>query len=144
MQKNMFAWSASLLILLGLLFTVYATQQPEAVVLLQWQTATELDTAGFNLYRAESADGPFVKVNAALIAAAADPVKGSLHHFEDRTVQSGRTYYYQLEDVDTEGQRTTNLFDPIAARSDRNLIFISAFLLLVMGAAVAVAGRRAR
>ncbi|MFQ5578801.1 MAG: hypothetical protein ACE5G8_17630, partial [Anaerolineae bacterium] len=46
-------------------------------VTLTWQTGTEIDNAGFNLYRAASANGPWTKLNSALIAAQGDPVAGA-------------------------------------------------------------------
>ncbi|MGQ9491610.1 MAG: hypothetical protein ACUVR4_00790 [Anaerolineae bacterium] len=48
-----------------------------APVRIEWRTETEINTAGFNLYRSESPAGPFdVKVNDQLIPPAADPLTG--------------------------------------------------------------------
>ncbi|TMC47701.1 MAG: hypothetical protein E6J26_11115 [Chloroflexi bacterium] len=66
-----------------------APAQPAAPIVVNWTTKSEVNTAGFNLYRAESASGPFVQINQALIPAANDPIT-----------------YYQLEDVDLNGTRT--------------------------------------
>ena len=38
-------------------------------VTLKWRTATEVDNAGFNIYRASSKDGNYTKINNTLIAA---------------------------------------------------------------------------
>jgi hypothetical protein len=78
---------------------------------LAWQTGTETDNAGFNLYRSASADGPWTKVNGALIAAEGDPVAGASYSYVD-TPGSG-TFYYQLEDVDIHGVST--LHGPVKA-----------------------------
>lgn len=74
-----------------------------AVVVVEWATATEINTAGFNLYRSERAEGPFSKINAQLIPASADPMIGGKYTYEDSGVVAGRTYYYQLEDVEFGG-----------------------------------------
>lgn len=74
-----------------------------ARVVVEWTTATEINTAGFNLYRGERAEGPFTKINAELIAASPDPLLGGKYRFEDTYVVSGQTYYYELEDVEYGG-----------------------------------------
>jgi hypothetical protein len=73
-------------------------------VALAWETATELDNAGFNLYRALLDGGPYSKVNGALISAKGDAVSGASYSFVD-TADYG-TYYYKLEDVDLYGVST--------------------------------------
>lgn len=70
-------------------------------VTLAWATTTELDNAGFNLYRATSPDGPWTQVNEALIAAQGDIFSGASYSFVD-TPGYG-TFYYQLENVDYYG-----------------------------------------
>jgi hypothetical protein len=70
---------------------------------LEWTTATETDTAGFNLYRGERPEGPFVKINDAMIPSSPDPLVGGQYHYSDHDVVPGKTYYYQLEDVEFTG-----------------------------------------
>jgi hypothetical protein len=91
----------------------YFTAEPRGVhVALAWETGTEIDNAGFNLYRASAPDGPYVKVNAALIAAQGDPTSGASYAFLDRGLTPG-TYFYKLEDVDLSG--VTVFHGPISA-----------------------------
>ena len=78
----------------------------EAVVIVEWTTASEVDTAGFNLYRSESPDGPFARINDHLIPASPDPLLGGSYAFTDSNVVAGHTYYYQLEDVEIDGTAT--------------------------------------
>ena len=75
-------------------------------VTLAWETGTEVDNAGFNLWRSEAADGPYTKHNDALIPAEGDPVSGASYVYTDTEVVKGVTYYYQLEDVDIYGVST--------------------------------------
>jgi hypothetical protein len=78
-----------------------------------WRTESEINTAGFNLYRGLSPTGPFdVKVNDRLIPASPDPVTGGEYRFVDRSVRPGVTYYYQLQEVEIDGR--VNSYGPIA------------------------------
>jgi len=79
---------------------------------LAWETGTEVDNAGFNLYRATAADGAYTKVNDALIAAKGDAVSGASYSYLDQRLQAG-TYFYKLEDVDLSGLVTTH--GPVSA-----------------------------
>jgi hypothetical protein len=79
---------------------------------LAWETGTEVDNAGFNLYRAAAEDSPYVKINDALVVAEGDPVAGASYSFVD-TGLAGGVYYYKLEDVDLNGVAT--LHGPVSA-----------------------------
>jgi hypothetical protein len=87
-----------------------------APVSVQWQTETEMETAGFNLFRGTSPDGPFdVKINESLIPPADDPLTGKDYTYVDRSTQPGVTYYYQLQEVERNGR--VNTFGPISVRA---------------------------
>lgn len=73
-------------------------------VTLLWETASEIDTAGFNILRSESEDGVYAKINDALIPAQGGTTQGAAYSYVDNGVQNGGTYWYQLEDVDTNGE----------------------------------------
>ena len=51
-------------------------------VTLIWVTETEIDNAGFNIYRA-GADGEFVKINAEMIPAQGTAASGATYQFVD-------------------------------------------------------------
>ena len=73
-------------------------------VLLTWETATELDNLGFNILRADSADGERIQVNRRLIPSEmSGNAMGATYTYLDETAAPGQTYYYWLEDVDVHG-----------------------------------------
>ncbi len=98
-----------LLILLLIPLLLVGCGQQGAIV--TWETASEVDTAGFNLYRSESPDGPWEKINDSLIPPSEDPVRGGKYTFRDASAEPGKTYYYQLEEVELSGKTTR--FPPI-------------------------------
>ncbi len=73
-------------------------------VTLDWKTATEVDNAGFNLYRATSEDGVKTQLNGSLLAASAAGASGASYSFVDRPGDG--VFYYWLEDVDLTGRTT--------------------------------------
>jgi len=70
----------------------------EGAIQLIWETASENDVAGYNLYRSTTKDKGFEPVNDELILAGED-----CYVFDDNTVDVGRVYYYKLEYVDLLG-----------------------------------------
>ena len=96
-----------------------AAQEPTptaSVVVVEWTTETEVDTAGFNLYRSDSPDGSYIKINHDLIPGSSDPLLGAKYVYTDTNVVAGRTYYYKLEDVELDG--TTTIHGPIEVVAD--------------------------
>jgi hypothetical protein len=84
---------------------------PASVVIVEWTTESEVDTAGFNIYRSESVEGPYIRINPELIPSSPDPILGGKYVYTDTNVVAGHTYYYKLEDVELGG--TTTMHGPI-------------------------------
>lgn len=63
-------------------------------VALTWNPSTSSTVAGYNLYRGTSSGGPYTKMNSSLNLGTSDT---------DATVQSGKTYYYVVTAVDSNG-----------------------------------------
>lgn len=96
---------------------------------LEWETASELNNAGFNLYRSESSTGPWAQLNTTLIPPQyPGSVLGGVYEWWDTLVRPGEVYYYRLEDIDIDGARTFH--GPVWATADRVVHYL--YLPLVM------------
>lgn len=120
--------------------TACQSRGPESLVIVEWTTESEVETAGFNLYRSDSSEGPYVKVNPALIPGSSDPLLGGRYVYTDTNVVAGRTYYYKLEDVELDG--TTTLHGPIevVAEEGNSSVFANLAALWPVAVLVAVLG----
>jgi hypothetical protein len=72
-------------------------------VIIKWSTESEIENTGFNLYRSESADGDYAKINDALISAEGFSTQGASYEFIDKNVKNRKTYWYKLEDINLSG-----------------------------------------
>ena len=137
------AWAAGgILIVLSVAWLVYTEFFPgPGRVIIEWTTASEVNTAGFNLYQAEQPDGSYKRVNPELIPSSVDPMLGGQYVYTDTQVISGRMYYYQLEDVDYDG--ATVRHGPLEARAQTAyppLNSIAWWALLACGGLLSLAG----
>lgn len=90
-------------------------------IVVRWTTESELDNAGFNVYRSETRDGEFNQVNAELIQGAGTTGERNTYKWVDASAKVGQVYYYQIEDVSFAGERqmlaTTKLRGLISAKN---------------------------
>jgi len=87
------------------------------MVMVNWETASEIDTAGFHIWRSwkrNPAESDFERITGQLIPAEGGPSQGTTYHFFDMCVVSGHPYCYRLEDIDLTGKSTFH--DPAVAR----------------------------
>lgn len=89
---------------------------------LKWTTASEIKTAGFNVYRSEQPQGPYRRMNRFLIPAAGSALLGNTYTFLDFAVEPGKEYYYQLEDVELDGASTRHETFAAASRSSNRIL----------------------
>lgn len=90
-------------------------------VSLTWETASETNNVGFNLYRSDSPDGKKTKLNASMIPSKVNPgsLIGAVYSFTDTGIglkggfKPKQVFYYWLEDVDLSGM--TVLHGPVKA-----------------------------
>ncbi len=94
---------------------------------VNWKTASEFDTAGFNVYRSERPDQDFIRINDALIHSTADTTSGAEYSYIDQEVNRGTTYYYKLEDV--EFDNTTTFHEVVTGEAEQ----IDTWALVLIG-----------
>jgi hypothetical protein len=83
-------------------------------IMLEWETAQELDNLGFNLYRGLTGDfDQAVKLNSSLIPGQTGDATGAFYQWPDNNVEIGVQYTYWLEDVDINSNSTVH--DPVTA-----------------------------
>ena len=84
-------------------------------VVVTWETVSELDNAGFTLYRTGSVgDRPEPSdLLVTMPSQAPGSTQGAFYSYEDAAVEAGQTYWYWLEDVDLSG--ATTLHGPVSA-----------------------------
>ncbi len=97
--------------------TLIALSSLEAIpangaVALQWSTESEIENAGFNIYRSLNGE-EYEQINNGLIPAEGSPTEGTTYELMDTGVQNRKTYHYKLEDVDLNG--TTTMHGPVSA-----------------------------
>ena len=77
----------------------------DGTVTIRWTTESELDNAGFNIYRSDTREGEYKQVNAELIEGAGTTGERNTYKWVDQTAKPGVVYYYQIEDVSFAGER---------------------------------------
>jgi hypothetical protein len=81
-------------------------------VVLEWQTESESDNLGYNIFRSVDYKDNFEKINGAIISGAGTSTERNFYSFTDARIQNGTTYYYKLQNVDFNGK--TEFHGPIA------------------------------
>jgi hypothetical protein len=77
----------------------------DGAAVLRWETSVEFGMEGFAIVRAETEDGAYRAVTAETIPAGGDAA-GSRYEFRDEDVTANRTYWYKLQEVNTDGMGT--------------------------------------
>jgi hypothetical protein len=88
----------------------FTAQNVGRTIVLSWETASELDNLGFNLYRAQSANGPWTQVNADLIPSQVPPGSpvGASYTYKDTVSLRAATYFYRLDSIDVHGHAVSH------------------------------------
>lgn len=77
---------------------------PSNSVKLSWETTSDFDIVGFNIYRSDEISPDPVKINTEmLLVYQPGSMEGNQYNFSDVEVEFGQTYAYWIEIVDMEG-----------------------------------------
>jgi len=81
-------------------------------VVLRWETATEINNAGFFVRRSTQETGDYARISS-FMPAQGDGLLGAIYVYNDTAVTNGVTYYYKLEAVDNS--QNVEFHGPISA-----------------------------
>jgi hypothetical protein len=71
---------------------------------LTWKT-NDVSNFGYDIYRAESEAGPFVKINDRPVPGTLKPGKVQTFQYEDRAIDPRKDYWYYVESITLAGER---------------------------------------
>jgi hypothetical protein len=70
---------------------------------LMWETASEVSSLGFHIWRSNAEDGDYERITTSLIAGQGNSSSGATYNFTDKNYEANATYYYRIEQVDADG-----------------------------------------
>ena len=85
----------------------FRSERTDTGVVIRWETASEVETAGFNLLRGTTWQGPFTQLNASLIPGAGTTGEQHDYTWTDTAAKPNVVYYYRIEEVLFDGKRQT-------------------------------------
>ncbi|TDR44890.1 hypothetical protein DFR29_10571 [Tahibacter aquaticus] len=72
---------------------------------VHWTTRSEIQSASFDVFRGDSADGEFRKINPQPIPAAKNSIRPREYAYEDTAIDPCKAYFYYVEAVSLTGYR---------------------------------------
>lgn len=84
----------------------FSASGSENAIILQWETASEIDMLGYNLYRSLESQGTFDRINPTMITARGTWLQINEYQYIDSNVEPGRSYFYKLASVEINGRET--------------------------------------
>ena len=83
----------------------FRAEHTDAGVVLKWMTESEVDNAGFYIYRSKTKNGEFKVVTPTLIQGAGTTGEHQNYTWIDTTAKPNTVYYYRIENVSHAGVR---------------------------------------
>ena len=72
---------------------------------VKWATGSELNNFGFDVFRGDDEEGPFIKVNSNTIPGAGSSDIPNRYEFIDDSIEEGKAYWYYVESISMKGHR---------------------------------------
>ncbi len=72
-------------------------------IILTWRTESESDCAGFHIWRSEGEGSEYVRMSTSMIAGSGNTSTAHTYQFIDQCVSEGISYWYQVEEISTDG-----------------------------------------
>lgn len=82
-----------------------AMWHPDGGIRIFWEAESQHENLGWNVYRSETKDGKFVKINGDLIEGTGTTATSMKYHFVDKDIISGKSYFYYLENISFGGEK---------------------------------------
>ena len=78
---------------------------------IRWSTASEVENFGFDIYRGDEEEGPFIRLTEKPMPGAGTTDLPSKYVFEDDSIEEGKAYWYYVESIAMDGEREK--FSPV-------------------------------
>ncbi|MFC1568946.1 FlgD immunoglobulin-like domain containing protein [bacterium] len=72
-------------------------------IVLNWETASEVNSQGFHVWRADDTEGNYEQITTSLIASQGNSSSGALYSYIDKNFEGNVTYYYKIQQLDADG-----------------------------------------
>ena len=101
---------------LAITLASFTATAEDGCVDIQWETATEIDTVGFYLWRSDRRLGDYTRIERFIASNAKVDTQGAVYAYRDCDVDiadSANTYYYMLQEITVDSTQEDNMHGPI-------------------------------
>jgi hypothetical protein len=92
-----------------------ATASAKEGIVLTWTTESEVNNAGYYVWRSETENGKYQRLSTVLISGQGNSSSKTGYSFSDPNATAGKTYWYKIEAVSTDGR--SEFHGPISVSS---------------------------
>lgn len=96
-----------------LMSNMYTEVSAEKGVIIYWNTESEVNTAGYHVWRRSQNEGEYVRITTDLIPSMGTGSAGNPYSYSDINVEEGVLYFYLIQEISLSGG--TEFFGPVIA-----------------------------